>query len=122
VRTRYGTPHSLWRAVGQDGDTLDILGQSRHDRTAATRCFRELLKGLCSGPCVIIIDTLKRDEAATPDILPGIEYRQQQGLTNQDELLHQPTRQKERQVRSCNPLIVMHRQWLYVPGVGLLPV
>ena len=61
VRTRYGTPHSLWRAVGQDGDTLDILRQPRHDRTAATRCFRELLKGLCAGPCVIIIDTLKRE-------------------------------------------------------------
>ena len=114
--------HTLWRAVGQDGDTLDILRQSLHDRTAVMRCFCKLLKGLCSVPRVIITDTLKCDEAATRDILSGIEYQQHQGLTDQDELLHQPTRQKERQVRICNPLVVMHRQWLYVHGVGLLPV
>ena len=108
VRTMYGTPHSLWRAVGQDGATLDILGQSRHDRTAATRCFRKLLKGLCSVPCVIITDTLKRDEAATRDILPGGEYRQHQRGTNQAELLYHPTRQKEPQ--NLHPLIVNHRQ------------
>jgi putative transposase len=41
-----GERHSLWRAVDQDGNVLDILVQSRRNKKAAKRCFRKLLKGL----------------------------------------------------------------------------
>ena len=40
-----GTRHYVWRAVGQDGDVIDVLVQSRRDRQAAARFFRKLLTG-----------------------------------------------------------------------------
>ena len=43
--TIQGQRHYLWRAVDQDGDTIDILVQRRRDRRAAKRFFRKLLKG-----------------------------------------------------------------------------
>jgi len=53
-----GKKHSLWRAVDQDGNVLDILVQSRRNTQAAKRFFRKLLKGLQSVPRVIITDKL----------------------------------------------------------------
>ena len=35
-----GKRHYLWRAVDQDGDTLDILVQSRKNKKAAKKFFR----------------------------------------------------------------------------------
>jgi putative transposase len=48
--TIWGERFYLWRAVDQDGDTLDILVQKRRDRQAAKRFFRKLLKGQGRGP------------------------------------------------------------------------
>ena len=42
-----GKQHYLWRAVDQDGDTIDILVQKRRNRRAAKRFFRKLLKSQC---------------------------------------------------------------------------
>ena len=50
VLTINGKHHYLWRAVDQEGYTLDILVQSRRDRKAAKRFFRKLLKGLVLRP------------------------------------------------------------------------
>jgi putative transposase len=98
-----GKIHYLWRAVDQDGYVMDILVQSRRDRHAATRFFRKLLKGMQYAPRVLITDKLKSyaaaKRAAKRDILPGVEHRQHKGLNNRAEVSHQPTRQKERQMR-----------------------
>jgi len=99
VRTINGGHHYLWRAVDQDGYTLDILMQSRRDRNAAKRFFRKLLKGLCYVPRVIVTDKLRSYGAAKRDIMPGVEHRPHTGLNNRAEWSHQPTRQKERQMR-----------------------
>jgi len=40
-----GEQQYLWRAVDQDGDTIDILVQRRRNTQAAVRFFRRLLKG-----------------------------------------------------------------------------
>jgi putative transposase len=40
-----GRRHYRWRGVDQDGDTLEILLQSRCNPRAAERFFRKLLKG-----------------------------------------------------------------------------
>ncbi len=48
---------------------------------------------------VIITDKLKSYGAAKREIMPGVEHRQHKGLNNRAELSHQPTRQKERQMR-----------------------
>ena len=82
VLTINGKHHYLWRAVDQEGYTLDILVQSRRDRKAAKLFFRKLLKGLCYVPRVIATDKLKSYAAA-----------------KRDALSHQPTRQQERQMR-----------------------
>jgi putative transposase len=94
-----GKIHYLWRAVDQDGHVLDILVQSRRNRHAAKRFFRKLLKGLRYSPRVLITDKLKSYAAAKREIMPGVEHRQHKGLNNRAEVSHQPTRQKERQMR-----------------------
>ena len=94
-----GKHHYLWRAVDQNGQVLDILMQSRRNRQAAKRFFRKLLKGLRYAPRVLITDKLKSYAAAKKQIMPGVEHRQHKGLNNQAELSHQPTRQRERQMR-----------------------
>lgn len=50
-------------------------------------------------PRVIVTDKLKSYAAANKDIMPSVEHRQHKGLNNRAELSHQPTRQKERQMR-----------------------
>jgi putative transposase len=99
VITMQGKQHYLWRAVDQEGYTLDILVQSRRNTKAARRFFRKLLKGLQYVPRVLITDKLKSYAAAKKTVMPGVEHRPHKGLNNRAELSHQPTRQQERQMR-----------------------
>jgi len=99
VITMNGKHHYLWRAVDQDGYTLDILVQSRRNTKAAKRFFRKLLKGLHYVPRVLVTDKLKSYAAAKKTVMPGVEHRQHKGLNNRAELSHQRTRQQERQMR-----------------------
>jgi putative transposase len=62
---------SLWHAVDQDGDVLDVLVQSRRDKKAAKKFFRKLLTGLRYVPRVIITDKLRSYNAAKAEVLPG---------------------------------------------------
>ncbi len=94
-----GKKHSLWRAVDQAGNVLDILVQSRRNKKAAKRFFRKLLKGLHYVPRVIITDKLKSYGAAKREILPGVEHRQHKRLNNRAENSHQPTRLREKKMR-----------------------
>ena len=43
--TIQGEQQYLWRAVDQDGDTIDILVQRRRNQRAAERFLRRILKG-----------------------------------------------------------------------------
>ena len=94
-----GRLHYLWRAVDQHGNVLDILVTSKRDKHAAKRFFRKLLKGCRYVPRVVITDKLASYGAAKREILPGVEHRQHKRLNNRAENSHQPTRQKERQMR-----------------------
>ncbi len=94
-----GKTHSLWRAVDQHGNILDILVQSRRNKAAAKRFFRKLLKGCQSVPRVMITDKLRSYGAAKQEVLPGVEHRQHRRLNNRAENSHQPTRQRERTMR-----------------------
>ncbi len=51
---------SLWRAVDQDGNVLDILVQARRDKRAAVTFLRRLLKRLAYVPRVVITDKFAR--------------------------------------------------------------
>ena len=94
-----GKGHILWRAVDQDGEVLDILVQSRRNTKAAKRFFKKLLKVQGATPRLITTDKLKSYAAAKHDVMPGVEHRQDKGLNNRAENSHQPTRQRERQMR-----------------------
>jgi len=94
-----GATQYLWRAVDQDGNVLDILVQSRRDKAAATKFFRQLLKDLAYVPRVLITDKLASYGAARRDVLPSVEHRQHKRLNNRAENSHQPTRERERRMR-----------------------
>jgi putative transposase len=94
-----GETHYLWRAVDQDGNVLDILVQSQRNAKAATRFFKKLLKGLRYAPRVMITGKLASYGAARKQMRLSIEHRQHKGLNNRAENSHQPTRQKERQMK-----------------------
>lgn len=90
-----GKRHSLWRAVDQDDNVLDILVQSRRNKHAAKKFFRKLLKGLQYVPRVIITDKLKSYGTAKRALLPGVAHRQSRSLNTRCENSHRPTRQRE---------------------------
>jgi len=94
-----GRQHYLWRAVDEDGDVIDILVQSRRDRHAAARFFRKLLKGQGREPRRLITDKLRSYSAAHRTVMPSVVHSTQQYANNRAEVSHQPTRQRERQMR-----------------------
>ena len=94
-----GRRQYLWRAVDEDGDVLDILVQSRRNRGAAARFFRKLLKGQGREPRRLITDTLRSYAAAHRTVMPSVVHSTRQYENNRAEVSHQPTRQRERQLR-----------------------
>ena len=97
--TLNGRRQYLWRAVDEDGDVLDILVQSRRNRRAAVRFFRKLLKRQGSVPRRLITDKLRSYAAACRRVMPSVVHRTDQYANNRAEVSHQPTRQRERQMR-----------------------
>lgn len=97
-----GARQYLWRAVDQDGDVIDILVQSRRNRRAAARFFRRLLKGQGQVPYRVVTDQLKSYGAALRTIMPFVNHDTQQYANNRAEVSHEPTRQRERQMRGSS--------------------
>jgi putative transposase len=95
VITIKGRKNWLWRAVDSNGDVLDILVQSRRNKTAAKRFFRKLFK-TWGQPRVIVTDKLGSYAAAKAEIAPGIEHRQHKRLNNRSEASHRHTRRREK--------------------------
>ncbi len=94
-----GERQYLWRSVDQDGDVIDILVQPRRDRKAAKRFFRKLLKGQGSVPRRLVTDKLRSYGAAHRTVMPSVVHSTKQYENNRAEVSHQPTRQRERQMR-----------------------
>ena len=94
-----GQRHYLWRAVDQDGDVIDILVQRYRNARAAQRFFRKLLKGQQREPRWLITDKLRSYGAAHRSLMPSVEHVTARHANNRAEVSHQPTRQRERQMR-----------------------
>ena len=94
-----GKQQYLWRAVDQDGDVIDNLVQSRRNRRAAERFFLKLLKSQVRVPFRLVTDKLKSYGAALRTIMPSVNHDTEQYANNRAEVSHQPTRQRERQMR-----------------------
>ncbi len=94
-----GERHYLWRAVDQDGDVVDILVQRYRNARAAKRFFRKLLKGQGATPWRLVTDKLKSYGAAHRVTMPSVTHTTARYENNRAEVSHQPTRQRERQMR-----------------------
>ncbi len=94
-----GERQYLWRAVDQDGDVIDILVQLRRNRRAAERFFLKLLKGQGKVPFRLVTDKLKSYSAALRRVMPSVNHDTERYANNRAEVSHQPTRQRERQMR-----------------------
>ena len=90
----------LWRAVGQEGEILDLLIQPRRDKRAAVRLMRKLLKKKGFVPKRAVTDKLCSYAAAFRDL--GLTCRHEQGLrtNNRAENSHQVVRRRERKMQS----------------------
>ena len=111
-----GQRQSLWRAVDQDGDLIDLLVPPRRDGRAAWRFFRTLLKSQRQEPCRLVTDKLGSYRVAQRDVMPCVTHDTTQYANNRAEVSHQPTRHQERQMRGfASPA---HAQrFLHVHGV-----
>jgi putative transposase len=94
-----GNLHYLWRAVDQDGDTIDILMQKRCNKNAPKRFFRKLLKGQCVPPRRVTTDKLKSYSAAHREVMAPVVHSTEQYENNRTELSQGTTHQRERQMR-----------------------
>ena len=111
-----GERHYLWRAVDQDGDVIEILVQRYRNACAARRFFRKLLKGQGSKPWRLVTDKLRSYGAAHRSIMPSVDHNTERYANNLAEVSHQPTRQRERQMRRFKSVGQAHR-FLSVHGV-----
>jgi putative transposase len=111
-----GQQHYLWRAVDQDGDVIDILLQPHRDRLAAERLFRKLLKGQGREPRRLVTDKLRSYTAAHRNIMPSVAHDTSQYANNRAEVSHEPTRQRERQMRKFKSMAQAQR-FLSVHGI-----
>jgi putative transposase len=93
-----GCQQYLWRAVDQDGE-IDILVQPRRDRRAAERFFRKRLKAQGRTPRRLITDKLRQLLGRPRRRHASVVHSTQQNENNRADVSHQPTRQRERQMR-----------------------
>jgi putative transposase len=105
----------LWRAVDQDGDTLDILVTKRRDKRAAKRFFRKVLKGQGEVPWKVVTDKLKSYSAAHREVFPSVEHRTGRYENNRAEASHKHTREQERQMHRFKS-IAQAQRFLSVHG------
>ena len=94
VQRRY-----LWRAVDQDGATVDIPVQKRKNTAAAKRFFRKLLKGQGSVPLDITTDKLGSYRAAKREVMESVPHCRDRYANNRAEVSPEHTRAQARQMR-----------------------
>ena len=78
---------------------LDIFLQPRRDQRAAARFFYKLLRGQGGEPRRLVTDKLRSYAAAHRAVMPDVTHSTARYENNRAEVSHQPTRQRERQMR-----------------------
>ena len=96
----------LKRRQGRLGDTwhldelfVSIRGRRQYLWRAAARFFRKLLKGQGREPRRLVTDKLRSYAAAQRTVMPSVIHDTGRYENNRAEVSHQPTRQRERQMR-----------------------
>ncbi|MCE5975216.1 IS6 family transposase [Sinirhodobacter sp. WL0062] len=85
----------LWRAVGANGDVLDILLQKQRNAKAAKRFMQRLIDRF-GAPRVVITDKLRSYIKSIRNLAGCADHRAHKGLNNRIEGSHRPTRKRER--------------------------
>ena len=78
---------------------IDISVQARRDQRAAERFLRKLIKGQGGEPNGLVTDKLRSYPPAHRDVMPAVPHETHPYANNRAEASHQPTRQRERQMR-----------------------
>ena len=94
----------LWRLIDSLGEEIEVLLQKRRNAKAAIRFLKKALKNLGFPPRVMITDKLRSYIKAHRVLLKSVEHRSHKRLNNRIENSHQPTREKERQMRGFKSL------------------
>jgi putative transposase len=94
-----GKQHSLWRAVDQDGEVVDVFLQARRDGAAAKRFFKSLLRSHGDEPKKIVTDKLRSYGVAHRELMPDVIHDTWQYANNRAEQSHEATRVRERGIR-----------------------
>jgi putative transposase len=81
-----GVLHYLWRAVGRDGDEIDILIKKRKDKKVTRQFFRKSLKGQQAWLIKIVTAKLRSYSAANKELIPDVEHSTKQYENNRCEL------------------------------------
>lgn len=89
----------LWRLVDVDGEEIDVLLQKRRNAKSAIRFFKRSLKITGKMPRVMFTDKLRSYGKAHRILMKSVDHRSHKRLNNRIENAHQPTREKERQIR-----------------------
>jgi len=89
----------LWRAVDSEGEVLDVLVQSRRNKTAAVKLMRRLLNKQGFIPDAFVTGKLQSYSAALKDL--GLSRHHDFGgrKNNRAENSHLPVRQRERRMQ-----------------------
>jgi putative transposase len=111
-----GRRQYLWRAVDQDGDVIGVLVQAKRDARAAKKFLRKLLRDQGVVPNLLVTDKLGSYRAARRTMIPSVPHDTTQYANNRAEVSHQPTRQRERQMRGFRSVGSTQR-FLSVHGV-----
>ena len=94
-----GKQYYLRRAVGQDGEVVDVYLQAKRDGAAAKRFFKRLMRSHGSEPRKIVTDKLRSYGVAHRELIPEAIHSTKQYENNRAEQSHEPTRVRERGMR-----------------------
>src|ERR1700746_1317948 len=89
----------LWRAVGHEGEVLEILVQRRRDRSAAVKLMRKLLRKQGFVPQQVTTDKLRSYGAAFRHLGLSCHHEQDLRKNNRAENSHQVVRRRERKMQ-----------------------
>ena len=110
-----GKPMYLWRAVGGEGEVLDVLLQAKRDTKAARKLMRKLLKKQGMVPDEWVTDKNPAYGAALRSLkLTRAPHARRKRANNRAESSHIPVRRRERKLqgfkspRSAQRFLSMH--------------
>ena len=89
----------LWRAIDQNGETLDILVLARREKRAALKLMRKFLKKHGFAPRTIVTDKWWAYAAAFRDLGINARYHQAKWKNNSIEGSHVRVRRRERSMQ-----------------------